>query len=122
MAQDQPAELHLRVTWGGGAARRWEGRLRIDNGELSDLRYLGLDADESATIYLDPKSASPAARDAAGERHYDCVQIKQTAPRDIDGFDIRVRGVSRQTSSWTCSPWVKTVRRSLRRPSRCRNW
>ena len=92
MAQDQPAELHLRVTWGGGAARRWEGRLRIDNGELSDLRYLGLDADESATIYLDPKSASPAARDAAGERHYDCVQIKQTAPRDIDGFDIRVRG------------------------------
>ena len=71
----ETSDLHLRVAWGGGTARQWIGTLAIDNGTLSDLEYLGLDADESATIYV--------------ERNV--VQIRQRAGRDYDGFDIRVK-------------------------------
>ena len=92
MAQEPVIELRLRVTWGGGESRRWEGRLHIDRGSLTDLQYLGLDADESATIYLDPKTASGPSHNAADARVYDTVIIKQTAPRDLDGFDVRVLG------------------------------
>ena len=111
-AQGQPSELHLRVTWGGGAPQRWEGRLHIDNGELSDLRYLGLDADESATIYLDPKSAARKSQDAIDERRFDDVVIKQTAPSDLDGFDVRVRGDLASRLQFELAPVVANAEKS----------
>jgi len=70
----QPTDLALRVAWGGGAARAWEGKLKVGEGTFADLRYLGLDADESATIYI--------------ER--DELVVCQLAARDYDGFDVRV--------------------------------
>ena len=74
-AQEEPTDLQLRVAWGGGTARRWQGTLKVQDGSVSDLQYLGLDADEAATIYIE--------RDA--------VLIRQLADRDYDGFDVRVQ-------------------------------
>ncbi len=73
-AQEQPTDLQLRVAWGGGAARRWQGTLKVRDGSVADLQFLGLDADEAATIYVE--------RDA--------VLIRQLSDRDYDGFDVRV--------------------------------
>ncbi|MFO7903023.1 MAG: hypothetical protein R6U98_10200 [Pirellulaceae bacterium] len=72
--------LRLRVAWGGGEARQWQGSLSAEYGSLSGLDYLGLDANESATIHLDNNT----------------IHIEQRADRDYDGFDIQVSG-SRQT-------------------------
>lgn len=72
--------LRLRVAWGGGEARQWQGSLSAEHGSFSRLDYLGLDANESATIYLDNNT----------------VHVEQRADRDYDGFDIQVSG-SRQT-------------------------
>ncbi len=77
----ESVDLHLRIAWGGGAARQWQGTLSVESGIFSQLQYLGLDADENATIYLDYK-----------ER--DVVQIRERAPRDYDGFDVHVVGSS----------------------------
>ena len=49
----QAVDLRLRVAWGGGTARQWQGALSVQQGSLSRLSYLGLDADEAATIFLD---------------------------------------------------------------------
>ena len=69
-------DLRLRVAWGGGAARVWQGSLSVQSGSLSRLSYLGMDADEAATIYL----------------HANKVHIAQRSGRDYDGFDIDVSG------------------------------
>ncbi len=74
----ETTDLRLRVAWGGGAARQWQGSLSIQDGTLSDLSYLGLDADEAATIYLEKYA----------------VQIQQRSLRDYDGFDIQAVGSS----------------------------
>ena len=71
-------DLRLRIAWGGGTARQWQGTLTIEGGTFSELSYLGLDADENATIYLEKNT----------------VQIRQRTTRDYDGFDIRADGSS----------------------------
>lgn len=72
----QAVDLRLRVAWGGGTARQWQGALSVQQGSLSRLSYLGLDADEAATIFLDKNT----------------VQINQRSGRDYDGFDLHVAG------------------------------
>ena len=74
----ESTDLRLRVAWGGGTSRQWQGKLTIEAGTLSELSYLGLDADENATIYLEKNT----------------VVIRQRAGRDYDGFDIRTIGSS----------------------------
>lgn len=74
-ARAQTTDLQLRIAWGGGKARMWHGALKVQDGSLTDLQYLGLDADESATIYL--------------ER--DELLVRQLTERDYDGFDVRVQ-------------------------------
>lgn len=81
-------DLRLRVAWGGGVARQWQGSLSVEFGNLSQLSYLGLDADESATIFLDGNS----------------VQLQQRAARDYDGFDIQVRGSGQTTLTLEIAP------------------
>ncbi len=74
VASGQTTDLQLRVAWGGGQARLWHGALKVADGSFSDLEYLGLDADESATIYVQRNE----------------LVIRQLAERDYDGFDVRV--------------------------------
>ncbi len=80
VANAQAVDLRLRVAWGGGTARQWHGSLSVQHGSFSRLSYLGLDADETATIYLEK----------------DTIQIAQRSAQDYDGIDIQVNG-TRQT-------------------------
>lgn len=69
----QPAEpMRLRVTWGGGQASQWTGRVRLDKGELSSLKLLGLDADAAGSVWLDKSQ----------------VHIGSLSPRKSDRFEI----------------------------------
>ena len=68
------SELHLRVAWGGGTARQWTGTLSLGEGSFSDLRYLGLEADQAATVYLNGGA----------------IEIRHGSVRDYDGLDVRV--------------------------------
>ncbi len=81
-ASAQLLDLQLRVHWGGGEPRQWEGALSSASGTFSRLTYLGLDADEAATIYL--RRNDPLERNE--------VRIAQRTGREYDGFDVWVRG------------------------------
>ncbi len=74
----EATDLQVRVAWGGGTARQWQGTMAIEGGTFSELSYLGLDADENATLYLEKN----------------IIQIRQRSNRDYDGFDIRAVGSS----------------------------
>ena len=48
----------LRITWGGGEASHWLGRIAIDDGALSDLKILSQEADAGGSIWIDATSCS----------------------------------------------------------------
>ncbi len=75
-ARADDVEMQLRVVWGGGGAQRWKGQIRVSDGTISDLRLLGLEADQSACIY----------------RVVNQIYIDQRTPRSYDGTDFIVRG------------------------------
>jgi hypothetical protein len=81
-------DLQLRVAWGGGTARTWQGTLKVRDGSFADLQYLGLDADESATIYVQG----------------DELIVRQLAERDYDGFDVRVQAPITSALSFELAP------------------
>jgi hypothetical protein len=43
--------LQVRVAWGGGTERIWQGRISLISGTIADPRLLGVEADESGTIW-----------------------------------------------------------------------
>src|ERR1700686_431217 len=45
--------MRVRIAWGGGAERQWQGTVRLSSGTFSDLRLLGTDADEPGSIWID---------------------------------------------------------------------
>jgi hypothetical protein len=64
--------LRLRIAWGGGAERIWHGSIRLSEGQLSDLQPLGIEADESGSIWLDDEG----------------IEIRQSSMRAYDGVDV----------------------------------
>jgi hypothetical protein len=54
-AQDVPAAnpVKVRVSWGGGEATRWFGRVRVDTSTLENLKLIGLPADSAGSIWLE---------------------------------------------------------------------
>ncbi len=66
--------LQLRIAWGGGAERIWQGSIRLSQGRFTDLQALGIEADEPGSIWLDP----------AG------VEIRERSLRAYDGVDVTV--------------------------------
>lgn len=66
------ADLQLRVAWGGGAERIWHGSIRLSAGRLSEVKPLGIEADESASIWLADEG----------------VEIRQRSMRAYDGVDV----------------------------------
>ncbi len=69
------ATLRLRIAWGGGAERVWQGAIALDGGTLSDVQALGIEADEPGSIWI------------AGS---DRVEIRQRSLRAYDGVDVTV--------------------------------
>ncbi len=88
LANAQALDLRLRVAWGGGTAQQWQGTLSVEYGNLARLSYLGLDADETATIYLKDKT----------------VHIAQRSPRDYDGIDLQVTGTAQTVLTFEIAP------------------
>ncbi len=78
-ASTQAAEvaLRLRISWGGGAERIWNGAVRMPGGTLADLTALGIEADEPGAVWLHEGSE---------------VDIRQRSLRGYDGIDVLVRG------------------------------
>ena len=64
--------MRLRIAWGGGAERIWHGSIRLSEGQLSDLQPLGIEADESGSIWLDDEG----------------IEIRQSSMRAYDGVDV----------------------------------
>lgn len=48
-----PITMRLQIEWGGAEARLWRGSISVAGGELSDLRLLGLDADQPGSFVGD---------------------------------------------------------------------
>lgn len=68
-------EASVRVEWGGGETRLWNGSIAIDHGRLSAITPLGIEADEVASLWI-----------AEGQ-----VQIRQRSARAYDGVDLVVQ-------------------------------
>lgn len=70
----EEATLQLRIAWGGGAERTWQGSIRLSAGAWSNLEPLGIEADEPGSIWIE----EPA------------IEIRQRSPRAYDGVDVKV--------------------------------
>src|SRR5262245_4142066 len=72
----EPIDVRLRIAWGGGEARSWQGAIQLSEGTLSDVQPLGLEADEPGSmLLLDDKT----------------VRVFPRTPRSYDGLDLRVQ-------------------------------
>jgi hypothetical protein len=71
--------LRIRVAWGGGAERLWEGTIAISQGTLSEPKPLGIEADESGSMWLEEGRLVIRQRTA---RAYDGVDLLVSAPLD----------------------------------------
>jgi hypothetical protein len=43
----------LRISWGGGDARRWVGNIRLNRGSLSGLNLFGGNPDASGSLWIE---------------------------------------------------------------------
>jgi hypothetical protein len=71
--------LRVRIAWGGGAERLWEGTIAVSQGTLSEPRLLGIEADEPGSMWLDGGQLTVRQRTP---RAYDGVDVLVTAPMD----------------------------------------
>ena len=71
-------DLRLRIVWGGGGERVWQGSIAVSDGRLSAPRPLGIDADEAGSMWL----AEGADRGR--------LVIRQKSPRSYDGVDLTI--------------------------------
>ncbi|MEQ8789368.1 MAG: hypothetical protein RIC55_23950 [Pirellulaceae bacterium] len=76
MSFAEEMDLELRISWGGGQARRWEGSIAVEGGGLSSPTALGLEADEPGSIFLEDGQ----------------VRVRSRSGRTYDGVDVLVRG------------------------------
>ena len=69
-------DLRVRIAWGGGPERVWQGTIAVSDGSLSEPRPLGIEADEPGSMWLDG--------DPGGSQK---LVIQQRSPRSYDGVD-----------------------------------
>ncbi len=63
---------NLRVAWGGGAARQWQGSITISDGTLGLHAPLGIEVDEPGSMWCEGGG----------------LVIRQASPRTYDGLDL----------------------------------
>ncbi len=66
--------LRLRLEWGGGTERIWEGSIAVSQGKIVDPCPLGIEADEPGSMWLKD----------------DALLIRQRSARTYDGVDLTV--------------------------------
>ena len=76
---DDRIDMRLQIAWGRGEPRLWRGWIGVESGELSDLRLLGLNADqpgsfiaEGSRIRIEPRFPT----------HYSGLEVSVSAPRN----------------------------------------
>ncbi len=67
--------VQLRITWGGGEASQWRGRIAIDDGSFSHLKLLEPDPDAAGSIWLD-----------AGQ-----IQVAALSPHKLDRVEVETQ-------------------------------
>ncbi|HEY2411003.1 MAG TPA: family 10 glycosylhydrolase [Pirellulaceae bacterium] len=72
----EPIDVRIRIAWGGGEARSWQGTIQLSEGTLSEVQPLGLEVDEPGSMLLiDDKT----------------LHVFPRTPRSYDGLDLRVQ-------------------------------
>ena len=71
--------MMVRVAWGGGSEKLWEGSIAVSRGTISQPRPLGIEADEPGSMWLEDGRLLIRQR---SPRAYDGVDIIVTAPAD----------------------------------------
>ena len=68
-------DLNLRLAWGGGQARAWQGQIQINQGKIGLIRGLGMEADQARALMPEGQ----------------IIHIQQLAPNTFHGLDIAVQ-------------------------------
>lgn len=68
-------EIRLRISWGGGPAHSWQGKITLDRGQILEYRPLGFESDTAG------------AMQRSGTRE---LIIFPRVPRTFDGWDVTV--------------------------------
>lgn len=95
--------LRVRVAWGGGAERLWQGTITVDEGHLADPEPLGIEADEPGSMWLEsppshgpaiggqsPAAGSSSEKPSGGPPPKNRLVIEQRSPRTYDAVDFTV--------------------------------
>jgi hypothetical protein len=72
-------DLRVRIAWGGGTDRVWQGAISVSDGSLAEPQPLGMEADEPGSMWL--------GVDGRGQR---VLVVQQRSPRGYDGVDVSV--------------------------------
>ncbi|MGI9518721.1 MAG: hypothetical protein ACR2NP_16810 [Pirellulaceae bacterium] len=73
-ARNSPELTRLRMIWGGGQTRTWQGQLRLSTGSLGQPTVLGLEPDSGSAIH-----------------HYDNrIELHAIRATDFSGFDLDI--------------------------------
>lgn len=75
----EPPVLRLRVEWGFGQMRAWQGVISVGGGRISAPQPLGIEADEAGSIWLEDGQLNVRERNP---RLYDGVDFDIHAPLD----------------------------------------
>ena len=74
-------DVRLRIDWGGGEPRSWQGTIRTTAGTLSEPQTLGLEADAPGSMHLVDAGT---------------LLVVPRTPRNYDGVDLRDPGARRR--------------------------
>lgn len=69
--------LRLRIAWGGAGFTQWTGTIGISEGQLTEVRPLGVEADEPGSFWLQENEIRMVQR---SPRAYDAVETLVSAP------------------------------------------
>jgi len=75
-SSDDSIDLRVRIAWGGGSDRAWQGTCRVTPGSLVAATCLGREPDDPGSLVV------------ANEQ----LKILQTRSRSYSGIDVHVRG------------------------------
>ncbi|HEV7221879.1 MAG TPA: hypothetical protein VGN42_04210 [Pirellulales bacterium] len=76
-AEIGPPTLRLRIEWGRGEIRAWQGGISVSEGQVSAPQPLGIEADEAGSMWIDEGRLNVRER---GRRLYDGLDLDVNAP------------------------------------------
>ena len=88
--------IQVRIAWGGGAERLWEGTIAVSRGALAHPRLLGIEADEPGSMWVEDGRLVVRQR---SPRSYDGVDVTVDAPADAKLLVKLIAGGGRRTAA-----------------------